>query len=81
MKLGQTLRIVGQAMFFLAIIAGYAALLYIIRRAGQRGKPREALWWMAATAPFLLLRGAYGVVSAADWQFSYYLPSNVSPCQ
>lgn len=77
---GQTLRIIGQCLFLAAILAGYAALVFIIRKAGQRGKAREPLWWMLASSPSLVLRGAFGVVSAADWKFSYYIPSNVSRC-
>lgn len=76
-KTGQNLRIIGQVLFLCAIIAGYAALVYVIRRAGARGAARQPLWWMAATAPFLLLRGSYGVLSSADWHYSYYLPTNV----
>lgn len=75
---GHKLRIIGQALFLAAIFAAYAALLFVVRRAGRKGKYRTPLWWMAASAPFLLLRGAYGVISSADWKFSYYLPSNVS---
>jgi hypothetical protein len=74
---GQKLRVIGQSLFLVAILVGYALLLVVFRRAGQRAKPREALWCMLATAPFLLLRGAYGVISSADWTFSYYLPTNV----
>lgn len=77
-RTGQDLRIVGQSLFFAAIIAAYALLAWIMRKAQRLGKNKEALWWLAATAPFLILRGAYGIVSASDWQYSYYLPTNVS---
>lgn len=77
-KTGQDLRIVGQCLFFAAIVAAFILLAWIARKAHRLGKNKEALWWLAATAPFLILRGAYGIVSAADWQFSYYLPTNVS---
>lgn len=77
-KTGQDLRIAGQCIFFLAIIAAFALLGWIFRKASRLGKPKEGLWWLAATAPFLIIRGAYGIVSSADWQYSYYLPTNVS---
>lgn len=78
-KTGQNLRIVGQCIFFVAILAAFVLLGWIFRKATRLGKPKEALWWLAATAPFLIIRGAYGIVSSADWQYSYYLPTNVSP--
>jgi hypothetical protein len=77
-KTGQDLRIVGQCLFFVAIIAAFILLGWIFQKARRLGKPKEALWWLAATAPFLIIRGAYGIVSASDWQYSYYLPTNVS---
>lgn len=77
-KTGQNLRIVGQCLFFAAIIAAYFLVAWVARKAQRVGKPKEALWWLAATSPFLIIRGAYGIVSAADWQYSYYLPTNVS---
>jgi hypothetical protein len=76
---GQTMRIIGQSLFLIAIFAAYIMLAYIIRKAQRLNKPKEALWWIAATAPFLILRGVYGILSASDWQFSYYLATNVSP--
>jgi heme/copper-type cytochrome/quinol oxidase subunit 3 len=76
-KTGQKMRIIGQCLFFAAIFAAYIMLGIIIRKAQRFNKPKEALWWIAATAPFLILRGIYGIVSASDWQFSYYLPTNV----
>lgn len=78
-KTGQNLRIVGQSIFFVAILAAFVLLGWVFRKANRLGKPKEALWWLAATAPFLIIRGAYGIVSSADWQYSYYLPTNVGP--
>ena len=78
-KTGQSLRIVGQCLLFVAILAAFVLLGGIFRKATRLGKPKEALWWLAATAPFLVIRGAYGIVSASDWQYSYYLPTNVRP--
>lgn len=77
-KTGQNLRIAGQSLFLVAIIVGFGMLGYIVRKAGHLGKDRTALWWLAASAPFLLVRGIYGVLSAADWKYSYYIPDNVS---
>jgi hypothetical protein len=76
---GQHLRIVGQCIFFVAIFAAYIMVGIIFRKAQRLNKPKEALWWIASTAPFLILRGIYGILSSADWQYSYYLPTNVSP--
>jgi hypothetical protein len=77
-RTGQTLRIVGQSIFFVAIFAAYIMVAIIFRKAQRLNKPKQALWWIAATAPFLILRGSYGILSSADWQYSYYLPTNVS---
>jgi len=76
---GQHLRIVGQCIFFVAIFAAFVMVAIIFRKAQRLNKPKEALWWIASTAPFLILRGIYGILSSADWQYSYYLPTNVSP--
>jgi heme/copper-type cytochrome/quinol oxidase subunit 3 len=76
---GQHLRIVGQCIFFVAIFAAYIMVAMIGRKAQKLNKPKEALWWIAATAPFLILRGICGILSSANWQYSYYLPTNVSP--
>jgi len=76
---GQHLRIVGQCIFFVAIFAAFVMVGIIFRKAQSLNKPKEALWWIASTAPFLILRGIYGILSSADWQYSYYLPTNVSP--
>lgn len=73
---GQDLRIAGASIFLAAIVGVYALLGWIIYKADD--KPMEALWWLVATSPLLILRAIYGVVSAADWKFSYYLPINVS---
>jgi len=78
---GQRLRIIGQCIFFVAIFAAYIMVGIIGRKAQRLKKAKEALWWIAATAPFLILRGIYGILSSADWQFSYYLPTNVSISQ
>lgn len=75
---GQHLRIVGQCIFFVAIFAAFVMVAIIFRKAQRLNKPKEALWWIASTAPFLILRGIYGILSSADWQYSYYLPTNVS---
>lgn len=77
-KTGQNLRIIGQCIFFVAIFAAYIMVGIIVRKAQRLNKPKEALWWIAATAPFLILRGIYGIISSSDWQYSYYLPTNVS---
>jgi hypothetical protein len=65
-------------MFLVAIVVGYGMLGWIVRKAGRMGKDKKPLWWLVASAPFLLVRGAYGVLSSADWQYSYYIPDNVS---
>jgi hypothetical protein len=75
---GQHLRIVGQCIFFVAIFAAFVMVGIIFRKAQRLNKPKEALWWIASTAPFLILRGIYGILSSANWQYSYYLPTNVS---
>lgn len=77
---GQDLRIAGQSIFLAAIVGAYALLGWIYYKADRIDKPMEALWWLVATSPLLIIRGIYGVVSAADWKFSYYLPINVSQC-
>lgn len=76
-KTGQNLRIVGQCIFFVAIFAAYVMVAIIFRKAQRLHKSKQALWWIIATAPFLVLRGIYGILSSADWQYSYYLPTNV----
>jgi len=75
---GQHLRIIGQCIFLVAIFAAFIMVAIIFRKAQRLNKPKEALWWIASTAPFLILRGIYGILSSADWQYSYYLPTNVS---
>jgi hypothetical protein len=77
-RTGQHLRIIGQCIFFVAIFAAFVMVGIIFRKAQRLNKPKEALWWIASTAPFLILRGMYGILSSADWQYSYYLPTNVS---
>jgi hypothetical protein len=77
-KLGQTLRLVGQSLFIAALLIGYLAILLGLKRAGRTGQSKEALWWMLATAPLMTLRSVFGLLSAATWTWSHYLPNNVS---
>jgi hypothetical protein len=75
---GHKLRIAGQCLFLGAIIVAYVLLYVIYRKAKRLDTPRRPLILLLSTAPFLLVRGAYGLLSSADWAYSYYLPSNVS---
>ncbi len=76
-KTGQHIRTAGQVLFLATIVSAYIVLGMIMRKAKGLGKDVSVLWWIAATAPFMLARGAFGVFSTASFSWSYYNPANV----
>ena len=69
---GRSLRIAGSSLFLAFALLVVAALIHTVFVARSRRLPMKALWLLTLAAPFMVVRGIFGVLQGADGQFSYY---------
>lgn len=72
------LRTAGQALFLAATVVCYNLAYITYKKAKRDGADTKLILMILATAPFMLVRGSYGVLSAASFDWSYYNSANVS---
>ncbi len=70
-KSGRLLRSIGQGLFALGILFVYAYLYLVYVRARKAGVDQRILLLLAASAPFMLVRAAFGILSSASFEWSY----------